>query len=120
MIELCYRDIEVIPLESLVDPDGLDLGPLGHGVDQGHELAVRGELPGLDHVQGGVSGVFLNNDAQRISMSLIFLNLILDESVAIEHSGGLHISSIRGCLLTLIMKIFKRCIVSIPGMAGLV
>merc|ERR1740123_1807097 len=81
-----------------VDPDGLDLGPLGHSVDQGHELAVRGELPGLDHVQGGVSGVFLINDAQRISMSLIILNLILDESVAIEHSGGLHISSIRGCL----------------------
>ena len=73
-------------------------------MNQGHELAVRGELPGLDHVQGGVSGVFLNNDIQRISISLLLsrANLILYESVAIEHSCSLHISPIRGCLLTFI------------------
>ena len=53
-----------ILLESLVHPDGLDLGPLGHGVDQSHGLAISGELPGLDHVQGGVSRVFLNKNVR--------------------------------------------------------
>ena len=47
-------------VDPLVDPDGADAGLAGHGVDQRHLAAVGAELPGLHHVQGGVSRVFLN------------------------------------------------------------
>ena len=88
-----------ILLESLVHPDGLDLGPLGHGVDQSHGLAVSGELPGLHHVQSGVSRVFLNKNVRWFYKTSSWANLILDESVAIEDSCSLNISPVRSCLL---------------------
>ena len=49
-----------MPSLSFVDPDRLDLGVVRHRVDQGHKLAVRGELPGLNTVLAPVSSVLLN------------------------------------------------------------
>ena len=46
-------------LDSLVNSDRLDVWLPGHGVDESHGGAVCAELPGLHHVQGGVSRVFL-------------------------------------------------------------
>ena len=43
----------------LVDPDGLDGGVGGHGVDQRHVLAVCGELSHLHTVQGPVCCIYL-------------------------------------------------------------
>ena len=51
---------------SLVDPDGLDIWVVWHRVDQGHELAVRGELSRLYTVQAPVSSVFLYREISQL------------------------------------------------------
>ena len=53
-------------LLSLVDPDRLDFGVVGHGVYQGHEQAVWCELSGLNTIQAPVSRVLLNMETFQV------------------------------------------------------